>query len=275
MRKAFTLIELLVVISIIALLIAILLPALGRAQDSARQIQCASNLHQWGVALFAYAADNNDVMPKSPTPHGDRVHPMIAWGRHDTPAPANGNQVPTGELAENLIDPYLGDMTNEDSKTIARNAVWVCPVALDNGVGYDDYVNNPTLNVWTNLGYFHSGYQYFAGIDVNQLTHPEDVAEKGLPNGDQVLMTDEFWKQKGFGFWQYGHGEPASSHRNEGRAPTLTRPDSLLGINKLWGDGHVVWKAAAEFDLETMGTSPGFGTDENHYVNNNIVAVPY
>lgn len=275
MRKAFTLIELLVTISLIALLIALLLPALSRATDSARQIQCASNLKQWGVALFAYAADHDEALPKSPTPHGDRVHPMIAWGRDDTPARANGNQVPRGELAENRIDSYLGDMTNEDNKTIARNAVWVCPVSLDNGVGYDDYVNNPILDVWTNLGYFHSGYQYFAGIDVNQLTNPDDVAEHGLPDGDQVLMTDEFWFQKGFGYWQFGHGEPASSHRSEGRADTLTSPESLLGINKLWGDGSVEWKDVTEFEIATMRTSPGVATPENHYVNNSIVAVPY
>lgn len=59
-RRAFTLIELLVVISIIALLIAILLPALGAARRSARDIKCASNLKGWGTAFFTNAADNKD-----------------------------------------------------------------------------------------------------------------------------------------------------------------------------------------------------------------------
>lgn len=63
MRKAFTLIELLVVISIIALLIAILLPALGAARQSAKRIQCASNLRQQGISTFAYAVDNNNNVP--------------------------------------------------------------------------------------------------------------------------------------------------------------------------------------------------------------------
>lgn len=56
-RKAFTLIELLVVIAIIALLLAVLVPSLGKVKNQARAVVCKSNLHQWGLIFALYTND--------------------------------------------------------------------------------------------------------------------------------------------------------------------------------------------------------------------------
>jgi prepilin-type N-terminal cleavage/methylation domain-containing protein len=78
-NTAFTLIELLVVISIISLLIAILLPALGKARMSARTLQCMTNFKQTGLIAASYAADNKGKLPAA-----------HHWGVGDTGNPPGG-----------------------------------------------------------------------------------------------------------------------------------------------------------------------------------------
>jgi len=70
-RQGFTLVELLVVIAIIAILAALLLPALARAKVAAKKVQCINNQKQFAAAWMMYAGDNNDMVP----PNGEIYPP--------------------------------------------------------------------------------------------------------------------------------------------------------------------------------------------------------
>lgn len=91
-RRAFTLIELLVVISIIALMIAILLPALKAAREQARKITCGSNMRQLGLAMVMYTGDNDSYFPETGPSFGSPYNKPL-WRDYLTPYVNNGGKV--------------------------------------------------------------------------------------------------------------------------------------------------------------------------------------
>ena len=136
-KRAFTLIELLVVIAIIAILAAMLLPALAAAKRRAGQATCLNNLKQLGLGMTMYLGDNNDVYPAcaSGTSYGPHLEDWIYWR---LPTYPGGTPVINGVTMTIDKSPIFVDLGNSAAST----NIFRCPLDRDNAArGYPNEVN--------------------------------------------------------------------------------------------------------------------------------------
>jgi prepilin-type N-terminal cleavage/methylation domain-containing protein len=232
--RGFTLIELLVVVSIIALLVSILMPALGKARRQTRRVVCTAQMKQYGIATNEYAHNNNGYVPYLNSP----AYPWVGWAEGPWP----GDGPPLGHC---LLMPYLGvdkgliaklkdpiparywaSNTGDPDYYVSGYDIFICPAANTDTIRIATTPDGKCNQVWTH-------YVQYCGTTDSAYPGSNVILSKIKPF--VPLYCDLIWAGGDI-------GDPAFSsgfHKDE---------KGLEGGNACFADGSADWRRA-EMDM--------------------------
>ena len=237
-RKGFTLIELLVVISIIALLLSILIPALNKARFQAKRAVCLSNIRQQSQAQILYAVDNKGRYPEHLT-NLPYYHRMRTDGR--TPYDRLYLQADYIETTEIMFCPVTAQIGR-----FMSDMSWKDPTGLWGGWEVVDSQGEPLINIASNYSWFANFTPDEGASEViyynGELPWPRTLSDS---SSQHTMIVHTLFENDWWGLYDYSHG---GKDRAQGQGLTMGFSDALDNpIGK--ADGSVSIRLKSEIDI--------------------------
>ncbi len=267
-RRGFTLIELLVVVAIIALLIAILLPSLGRARENAKRTTCSTHLRTWAQGFRMYADTNNDALPLDGD-NGTSSAPIGKWSDsslwfNGAAEATNNNSFNTLQLNE--VDPTI----LQALPNIGTNSIYVCPSAFESGAGSGDVMKN---GFFETVGWYDSfnkttrdmylcysmnsqlrNISYTSGVNYPGKPNPSkppDVGRLSLLNASTVLVVEKRVAPSELNMNDALQASVSTQALTQNKvAPKRFTARHNYGGNVAFADAHVEW-----FSFDTVNAA--------------------
>ena len=235
--RAFTLVELLVVIGIIAVLIGVLLPALSKAQRTAREASCLSNQRQLIMALIMYTQENKGVFPGGPG--------RIFWNGVEQDVPG------TASWDTNAMNPYSCNQDEKSGPTFLAKYVSkskkipACPAELEIKDTGSDYRNYRT-GYWYPMSLVYTPEQIWQPQTIGPTTvqTPQKLTRVKYPTNKAVIIDRKTYHDK----------TVVDTDKGPGNLGNNTKKVKLY-VNVGFADGHVAKRGTFEmFDSDVNWT---------------------